>query len=100
MLNLDGKDEVLPVILKNEHYQEQMQALQQQLEQAQAMLEQSKAENTNLKQSTAELSNALATMGARTGGQTPPQMGKEGESAIVGQATNNFGMQTGEPLPT
>ena len=32
ILNLDGKDKILPVIQANEHYQEQMQQLQQQVQ--------------------------------------------------------------------
>ena len=98
MLDLDGKDEILPVIQENEHYQEQMQQMQQQLEQYGQQMEQLQQENTNLKQATTQMSNAIASMGARAGEQPPGQA--ESESAIVGQAENNFGQQTGQPLPT
>ena len=40
ILNLDGKDKILPVIKANEHYQEQMQALQQQVQEMGAQLQQ------------------------------------------------------------
>ena len=99
MLNLDGKDEILPVILKNEHYQEQMQQLQQQNEQQLQQMEQMAKENENLKQAVTEMSNSIATMSARTGGQQIPGQ-EDQQSAIVGNAENNFGQQTGMPLPT
>ena len=96
MLNLDGKDKILPVIRENEHYQEQMQAKQQQIEQMTQQLEQVQEENTNLKQANEEIVNAMAAMSARQGGAQSPE---PGESAIVGQSENNFGQQTGMPLP-
>ena len=105
MLNLDGKDKVLPVIRENEHYQEQMQALQQQVEQMGQQLEQAQAENQDLQKKVSNTMDAMAEMSARNGGQQTPigdeMPGQaEGESAIVGQAENNFGQQTGQPLPT
>lgn len=95
ILNLDGKDKILPVIRENEHYQEQMQAMQQQLEQMGQQMEQMQAENNNLKAAKTQAVNAMASMSARNGQAAP----EGGESAIVGQAENNFGQQTGQPLP-
>jgi hypothetical protein len=40
ILNLDGKDRILPVIQANENYQQQMQQMQQQMEQMGAQMEQ------------------------------------------------------------
>ena len=100
ILNLDGKDRILPVIQANETYQQQMQALQQQVEQMGAQMEQMQQENNNLKAATQQMSNSLATMSARRGGT--PEEGEEEAAqppAAVGQAMNNFGMQTGQPLP-
>ena len=94
ILNLDGKDKILPEIKKNEHYQEQMLAMQQQLEQASQQMEQLQSENVNLKKANTQMGNAIASMGARSGEQPP-----EDQSAIVSQAENNFGQQTGQPLP-
>ena len=94
MLNLDGKDKIMPVIQANEHYQEQMQQLQQQLQQMGSQMEQMQAENTNLRKATNDMTNAIASMSARQG--NAPQ---NEESAIVAGATNNFGQQTGQPLP-
>ena len=94
ILNLDGKDKILPVIRNNEHYQEQMQALQQQVEQMSQQLEQMQTENQNLKKATIEQSNAMATMSARRGRPqepTPPE-----ESPLVTGAQNN----PGQELPT
>jgi hypothetical protein len=93
ILNLDGKDRILPVIRANETYQQQMQQMQQQVEQMTQQMEQMQTENQNLRRATDELTNALTTQQARKG-QAPE------ESAIVGAAENNFGQPTGQALPT
>lgn len=112
ILNLDGKDKILPVIQENEHYQEQMQALQQQVAQMGQQMEQMAAENTNLKKAVSQTTNALAQMGARRGGgsvvnQTggPVKMAEAGggqntSNAVVEQARNMLGVPTGAALPT
>ena len=110
ILNLDGKDKILPVIQRNEHYQEQMQALQQQLMQMQQQMEQMQSENDNLKKSSAQMSNTLATIAARRGGAQQQELplqkmgeaggGPEGPNAIVDNARNMMGVPTGAALPT
>lgn len=99
ILNLDGKDRILPVIQANETYQQQMQQMQQQVEQMGQQMQQLQDENNNLKQATQQMSNSLATMSARRG--APPEEGGEAEEpdAVTQQTMNNFGMQTGQPLP-
>jgi TolA-binding protein len=111
ILNLDGKDRILPVIQENEHYQEQMQALQQQVEQMGAQMEQMQNENQNLRKAVSQTTNALAQMGARRGGgavvnQTggPMKMAEAGggqntSNAVVEQARSTLGMPTGAELP-
>jgi hypothetical protein len=110
ILNLDGKDKILPVIQENEHYQEQMQQLQQQVEQMGMQMQQMAEENNNLKKTATQLSNTLSTVSARRGGgpqqtQLPPEkMGEAGggpdsPSAIVGNARSMMGVPTGEELP-
>ena len=112
ILNLDGKDKILPVIQENEHYQEQMQALQQQVEQMGQQLEQMGAENQNLRQAVSQTTNALSQMGARRGGggvvnQTGGPMkvaeaggGPNNSNAVVDNARNMLGVPTGAELPT
>lgn len=112
ILNLDGKDKILPVIQENEHYQEQMQALQQQVEQMSQQLEQMNNENQNLRKAANQTTNALAQMGARRGGgsvvnQTggPMKMAEAGggqntSNAVVDNARNMLGVPTGSELPT
>ena len=110
ILNLDGKDKILPVIQANEHYQEQMQALQQQIEQMGQQMEQMQAENENLKKTAMQMSNTLSTISARRGGgqqqALPAQKmgeaggGPEGPNAIVDNARNMMGVPTGTQLPT
>ena len=113
ILNLDGKDKILPVIQANEHYQEQMQALQQQLEQMAQQMEQVQAENQDLQKKVENSMNAMAEMSARNGGQLPTNpvgpVGPEGmpqpeeletENPIVGGSVNMMGVPTGTALPT
>ena len=110
ILNLDGKDKILPVIQENEHYQEQMQQLQQQVEQMGQQMEQMQAENQNLRSAVSNTTNALAQMGARRGGgvvnQTGGPMkvaeaggGPNNSNAVVEQARSTLGMPTGAELP-
>jgi hypothetical protein len=114
ILNLDGKDRILPVIQANEHYQEQMQMMQQQLEQMGQQMQQMQQENQNLREAANETANAVAQMGARRGGGAvvnrggnPGQPMKVAEAgggpntsnAVVEQARNMMGVPTGTELP-
>ena len=92
ILNIDGKDRILPVIQANETYQQQMQQLQMQVEQMGQQMQQMQMENQNLKKTNSEAANTIAQMSARR--QKPE------ESAMVTGAQNNMGLQTGAPLPT
>ena len=94
MLNLDGKDKILPVIQANENYQQQMQQMQQQMEQMGQQMEQIQAENQNLRQVKEAMTQTIANMGTQQSGSPQEQ------NPIVAGATNNFGQQTGMPLPT
>lgn len=103
ILNLDGKDKILPVIEANEHYQEQMQQLQQQVEQMQQQLEQSQAENQNLRKSATQMTNALASIGNSGASQVNQRSrygGGDDPNAIVDSARNTLGVPTGAALPT
>jgi len=114
ILNIDGKDKILPVIRANEHYQEQMQAMQQQLEQMGEQMQQMQQENQNLREAANETANAVAQMGARRGGGAvvnrggnPGQPMKVAEAgggpnnsnAVVDAARNMMGVPTGAELP-
>lgn len=98
ILNLDGKDKILPVIKENEHFQEQMQQLQQQVEQMQAQMEQMQGENQNLKMANEEMANSMADMSARKGGSAPTIDANE-PNPIVDNAANTLGLPTGAELP-
>ena len=108
ILNLDGKDKILPVIKENEHYQEQMQAMQQQLEQMGQQMQQMQAENENLMRTANQATSTLASMSARQGGAIAPGATKVAEAgggpntadAVVNAARNNLGVPTGAELPT
>ena len=100
ILNLDGKDKVLPVIEANERYQEQMQQMQQQLEQAQQQMQQMQAENQSLRKTTTDLTNSLATMGTRTAAPSSMEQPPDSPGAIVEASRNTLGVPTGMALPT
>lgn len=68
LLNIEGKDRVLPIIRENEAYQQQMMQMQQQMEQMGAQLQQAQAENQSLRQATQDMTNSLANIRAKTGG--------------------------------
>ena len=73
ILNLDGKDKILPVIQANEHYQQQMQQMQQQIQQMGQQMEGLQKENDNLKQNNTRMANTMATMSARRKGKAAQQ---------------------------
>ena len=109
ILNLDGKDKILPVIKANETYQEQMQQLQQQVQQMQEQMAAMQEENQNLKSGLTTAKNTISTMGTRRNNNLPAGNAKLAEagggdqttSAIVDQMRNTLGQPLGgEPLPT
>jgi len=92
ILNLDGKDRILPVIRSNETYQQQMQQMQQQLEQMAAQLQQASEENQSLRKTVQDTTNALTTMAARRG-QAPEEQPEQ--SAMVTGNQNTLGQPLG-----
>ena len=98
ILNLDGKDKILPVIKANEHYQEQMQQMQQQLEQMGAQMEQMQEENNTLKKGLTEITDT--DRGVEAGANGLPQNEEIQQSPIVTGAQNTMGLPTGATLPT
>jgi len=91
ILNVEGKDELLPVILANENHQQQMMQMQQQMEQMAAQMEQLQNENNNLKDVSGQMTNALASVQGFTGqprAEGPmsiPQPGTAQAAATVGR---------------
>lgn len=97
LLNIDGKDRLLPIIKANENNQQMMQQLQQQNEQLVEQLAQMQKENDNLKLTSTQMTNALANVGAAQGGgyaqQQPGAMkvaqaggGADTQAALIAQA--------------
>ena len=84
LLNLDGKEYILPVIEANEHYQEMMNEMQQKLEQSEAENEHFRDENQALRRQV-RTSNSNAAKNAQD------------ESAIVRSSMSNLGQPE---LPT
>lgn len=74
ILNIDGKDRLLPIIRANEQHQQQMQQMQQQVEEMTGQLQQLEQENRSLKATTSQVTSALAKMGASGAmGRAQPQ---------------------------
>ena len=113
IVNIDGKDRILPLIEADEKYMEKMMELQQQLEQMQAVVEKTQAENENLRQAVDDTTDSMQQMAARRGGNAPvnrtgtPEMnvaeangGQNTTSAMAAAARNTLGLPTGADLPT
>ena len=108
ILNLDGKDKILPIIQANEHYQEQMMQMQQQLEQMAQKLAQTQEENESLARTAQKATATVAGMNADTDGAVAPGVTKMAEAgggpnttnAIVESARNTLALPTGAALPT
>lgn len=91
LMNIDGKDRLLPIIEANEQHMQQMQAMQAQVEQMQGQIEQLQTENSNLKTVSAQATNALANIGAsRNGGYVQDGMGQMPISDTVSQMRQNI----------
>ena len=87
ILNLDGKDRILPVIQANESYQRQMQQMQQQVEQMGQQMQQMQQERDSLRRVNTQMTNALAQVG-------------RGQQEAVDQARGVMGQPTGQETPT
>lgn len=73
LLNIEGKDRLLPQIQENERQQEQMAQMAQQMEQMGQALQQAQAENEALRRGNQQITNAMANIRATTGGGIAPQ---------------------------
>ena len=90
LMNIDGKDRLLPIIEENERQQEMMMQLQQQNEQMAEQIQQLQKENTNLKTTSMQATNALANVGAaRGGGFTSQQANGGGPQIPMSSAVQN-----------
>ena len=83
ILNLDGKDRILPVIQANEQYQQQMQQMQMQLQQMGEQMQGMKKENESLKRTALQMNNALKNVQA-TGSASPQAGGTQPEPGLLG----------------
>lgn len=97
LMNIEGKDRLLPIIKANEKHMEQLQLLQQQAEQAVQQAQMLQKENESLRTTANQMTNALANIGAVNGGgfiapQKTAQAGGGGntQSAFVDQARANM----------
>ena len=82
LMNFTGKDRLLPIVLEAEEKQQLMQQLQQQNQQLVEQMAQMQQEMDNLRTTGAQMTNALASMGATTGGGAAIQ--PEGKVAQAG----------------
>ncbi len=75
LLNVDGKDRLLPIIEEYEKHQQQMMSIQQQNEQLVEQLAQLQKEKESLQMTATQMTNALASVQA-AGGVMPAQRSK------------------------
>ncbi len=68
IMNIDGKDRLLPVVEETEAMYDQMAQMQQQMEQMQGQMEELQTQNNNLKASSIQANNSLSQVGASQGG--------------------------------
>lgn len=87
LMNLDGKDRLMPVIEENEQQGDILKQLQQQNEQLIEQMAQLQSENDNLRNATNKLSQALAQTGAP--GYTPDQFGNPPKVSEAGGGPNS-----------
>jgi hypothetical protein len=92
ILNLDGKDKILPVIKANETYQQQMEQLQQQVQQMGEQMGQMQEENQNLRKGLSIAKDSIAKMGSDN------PYAPETAGSIVNQARNTLGLPQGATL--
>lgn len=96
LMNVDGKDRLLPIIRANEQHMQQMQQMQQQAEQAMQEAEALRKENESLRTTASQMTNALANIGANGGGGfiSPQKTAQAGaansQAAFVDQARGNL----------
>lgn len=89
LMNIEGKDRLLPVIEENEQQQQVMQQLQQQNQQLQEQMQQLMKQNDSLKRTSTQMSNALASIGAQQNGGYMPQQGNVQKVAEEDGGGNN-----------
>jgi len=102
MVNIDGKDRILPVVEAEEKYHELMQAMQHKIEEMQAQMAGMQEQNEALKKTGAELSDTLSNIvsaKAPASKMSEPNS-PEAPNAIVDNARNMMGVPTGADLPT
>jgi hypothetical protein len=92
LLNIEGKDKILPVIRENEAYQQQMQQMAAQMEQMGAQLQQAQAENESLKESHRNMNNTLQGITAATGGQISGEQDEQDVLQARQQAMQGYQM--------
>ena len=111
IVNIDGKDRILPQIEADEKYMEKMLELQQQIEQMQAAMAKLQNENENYRQAAEDSIDSMQQMAARRGGQAPINRGDgmvnaeagggpNTTDAIARASRNTLGLPTGADLPT
>ena len=96
LLNLDGKDHILPAIEEDEKYGEMIQQMQAQIEQMSQQMQGLQEQNEAIKKTASQLDNTLANVTARKSGA--PQAPQK-ESPIVSSSRNMMGVPTGAELP-
>lgn len=93
VMNIEGKDRLLPIIEANEQHMQQMQQLQAQNEQMMEQLATMQKENENLRVTANQMVNALANVGAQAPGLTSTAPG----GLPAGQKSGQAGLNPNAP---
>lgn len=100
ILNLDGKDKILPVIEESEHYAEKMRAMEEQIKELSEQLEAAEEKTQNLRDGLEMSQNTISTLGTRNAPQGKLTNPGQSTNAVVDAARNTLGLPTGADLPT
>lgn len=99
LMNVEGKDRLLPIIEENEQQQQMMAQLQQQNAEMAAQLEQANKENESLRYTSTRMANSLAARGGFSPEQGSMPAAEAGGGPYTNSAIANMSREQIEALP-
>lgn len=99
LMNVEGKDRLLPIIEENEQQQQMMMQLQQQNAEMAAQLEQANKENESLRYTSTRMANSLAARGGFSPEQGSMPAAEAGGGPYTNSAIANMSREQIEAMP-
>lgn len=99
LMNVEGKDRLLPIIEENEQQQQMMAQLQQQNAEMAAQLEQANKENESLRYTSTRMANSLAARGGFSPEQGSMPAAEAGGGPYTNSAIANMSREQIEAMP-